>query len=165
MATRYSSDILSTRAGATPAKQAGLGLGVFSIALGAAELIATRKLARTLGVDHRTGRTTLRLFGAREVMAGAGLLAAPAHSALMWNRVAGDMMDLTALGLAARHGGRKGAIAKATAFVIGAALIDVWVARALDRSTGKTLPSRAAGPSAPPTGEESTGGVCPSDPA
>lgn len=153
MATHDNPDICSAQAGAIAAEQAGFGLGVFSIALGAAELLATRKLARNLGVDHRTGRTTLRLFGAREVMAGAGLLAAPAHSALMWNRVAGDMMDLTALGLAVRHGGRRAAIAKATAFVVGAALIDVWVARALDRSTGKTLPARAAGPGAQTTGQ------------
>jgi len=125
-------------------RRASLGLGFFSIALGVVELTATRRIARALGNDHRAGRTTLRVFGAREMLAGAGLLAAPAHSTLMWNRVAGDAMDLAALGLAARRAPRLGAIWGAIAFVAGAAIIDTLVARALDQRTGKALPVRAA---------------------
>lgn len=125
-------------------RRASLSLGLFSIALGVAELAATRRIARALGNDHRAGRTTLRLFGAREMLAGAGLLAAPAHSTLMWNRVAGDAMDLAALGLAARKAPRLGAVWGAIGFVAGATLIDALVARALDRRTGKAFPVGAA---------------------
>lgn len=122
------------------AKRLSFGLGLFSIALGVAEVAATRRIARALGNDHRAGRATLRAFGAREMLAGAGLLAAPAHSTLVWNRVAGDAMDLAALGLAARSAPRHRAVWGALAFVAGATLIDALVARALDKSTGKALP-------------------------
>lgn len=122
-------------------RRLSLGLGIFSIALGMAELAATRRIARALGNDHRVGRTTLRAFGAREMLAGAGLIAAPAHSTLVWNRVAGDAMDLAALGLAARSAPRHRAIWGALAFVAGATVIDALVARALDRRTGKAFPT------------------------
>ena len=134
-------------------KRLSFGLGLFSIALGVAEVAATRRIARALGNDHRAGRTTLRAFGVREMLAGAGLLAAPAHSTLVWNRVAGDAMDLAALGLAARQAPRRRAVWGALAFVAGATVIDALVARALDKSTGKALPTRHAGrptPSTPP---------------
>lgn len=125
-------------------KRLSFGLGLFSIALGVAELAATRRIARALGNDHRAGRATLRAFGAREMLAGVGLVAAPAHSTLVWNRVAGDAMDLAALGLAARQAPRRHAIWGALAFVAGATVIDALVARALDRNTGRALPIRFA---------------------
>ncbi|WP_238564930.1 hypothetical protein [Sphingobium bisphenolivorans] len=128
------------------AKQISFGLGLFSIALGLAEIAATRRIAGALGNDHKAGRTTLRVFGAREMLAGAGLLAAPAHSALVWNRFAGDLMDLTALGLGARRAPRSRALWGAVAFVAGATLLDAWVARSLDRTTGSTFPSRTRSP-------------------
>lgn len=129
------------------ARHISLGLGIFSIALGVAEIAATRRIARALGNDHRTGRATLRAFGAREMLAGAGLLVAPAHSTLVWNRVAGDAMDLAALGLAARKTPRHRGLWGAVAFVAGATVIDALVARALDKRTGKAFPGRGAAPS------------------
>ena len=124
------------------ARRASLGLGLFSIALGVVEIAATRRIARALGNDHRVGRATLKAFGAREMLAGAGLLAAPAHSTLVWNRVAGDAMDLAALGLAARSAPRHRAVWGAIAFVAGATIIDALVARALDKTTGSAFPVR-----------------------
>lgn len=131
-------------------KSISFGLGIFSIALGLAELGATRRIARALGNDHKIGRATLRAFGAREMLAGAGLLAAPAHSALVWNRVAGDVMDLTALGLGARKAPRSHALWGAVAFVAGATILDTVVARALDRTTARTFPRHSSheGPTA-----------------
>ena len=125
------------------ARRLSFGLGIFSIALGLAEVAATRRIARALGNDHRAGRVTLRAFGAREMLAGAGLLAAPAYSTPVWNRVAGDAMDLAALGLAARKAPRRRAVWAALAFVVGATVVDALVARALDRSTGKAFPAGA----------------------
>jgi hypothetical protein len=115
-----------------------------------AEIVATRRIARALGNDHRIGRATLKAFGAREMLAGAGLLAAPAHSTLVWNRVAGDALDLAALGLAARKAPRHRAVWGAIAFVAGATVIDALVARTLDKSTGSAFPARR---SARPSGQ------------
>jgi hypothetical protein len=122
------------------AKQIGLGLGIFSIGLGLVELAAPGRIARWLGVDNDSAKTTIRAFGAREIAAGAALLKAPASSANVWNRVLGDAMDAGALGLAARSSNRKGALAAAAAFVGGAMIADVLAARALDKATGRTFP-------------------------
>ena len=74
------------------------------------------------------------------MIAGAGILAAPAASATIWNRVLGDTMDLAALGLAARRSPANPAIWSALAFVAAATALDVFTARGLDRQTGKLLP-------------------------
>jgi hypothetical protein len=122
------------------AKQIGLGLGIFSIGLGLVELAAPGRIARWLGVDNDSAKTTIRAFGAREIAAGAALLKAPASSANVWNRVLGDAMDAGALGLAAAKSERKGAVMGAMAFVGGAMIADVLAARALDKATGRTFP-------------------------
>jgi hypothetical protein len=77
-------------------KRMSLGLGYFSLALGAAELLASRRIARALDAQGHEG--LIKAFGAREIVAGVGLLQAPAHATRVWNRVAGDAMDLSALG-------------------------------------------------------------------
>ncbi|APL94585.1 hypothetical protein EWH08_07700 [Sphingobium indicum] len=117
-------------------KHWSLGLGLFSIGLGLAEVARPRAIARRLGHDHAAARVTIRLFGARELLSGAGILAAPAHSTRVWNRVAGDALDLAALVLASRRRPLWAPIA----FVMGATVADIVVARALDRKTGKMLP-------------------------
>jgi hypothetical protein len=76
-------------------KKLGFGLGLFSLALGAAELFASERIARALDVEGHEG--VIQAFGAREVVAGLGLVAAPANASGVWNRVAGDGMDLAAL--------------------------------------------------------------------
>lgn len=122
-------------------KAAGLGLGLFSIALGAAELFGAKRIARSLEANGHEG--LVRGFGAREVAAGLGLLAAPANASGVWNRVAGDAMDLTALGAAARNAPRNRVVWGSLAFVVAATILDIVVARGLDRTTGKALPIRA----------------------
>ena len=122
-------------------KTLGLGLGFFSIALGAVELLAARRIARALEADGHAG--LVRGFGAREVVAGLGLLSAPANASGVWNRVAGDAMDLAALGAAARNAPRNRAVWGSLAFVLGATFLDVVVARGLDRTTGEALPLAA----------------------
>jgi hypothetical protein len=132
-------------------KRVSKGLGLFSIALGAAEVLAARRIAR--GLSMTGSERMIRGFGVREVTAGAGLLMAPAHSTRMWNRVAGDVMDLGALGLAARRAPKKKAVIGALAFVAGATLLDWVVARGLDRKTGKIAPRRTE-PKVAPNAEE-----------
>lgn len=128
-------------------KGLSFGLGVFSIALGAVELLATRRIAQALGQNDAATRTTLRAFGVREAVAGAGLLAAPAHSTNVWNRVAGDALDLAALGLAARRAPKSAFLWGAVGFAAAAA-VDWLTARGLDRETGKASPRRTGEPGA-----------------
>lgn len=128
-------------------KKMSLGLGLFSIALGAAELLAPRRITRALDAEGSEG--LVKAFGVRELAAGAGILAFPAHSGTIWNRVAGDALDLAALGVAARGAPRNLAVWGALGFVLGATAIDLLTARGLDRTTGKLLPfEQPQGPAA-----------------
>jgi hypothetical protein len=122
-------------------KMAGLGLGIFSIMLGVAELLAPRQIAGALEAEGH--ETLIRGFGVREIVAGLGLINAPANASGVWNRIAGDAMDLTALAAAGRNGPRNKAVWGALAFVAAATALDVIVARGLGRTTGKVLPLRA----------------------
>lgn len=121
-------------------KKLSIGLGVFSIALGAAELLAPRRIAKALSAPDHQG--LVRGFGAREVAAGAAIFQAPGHSTTIWNRVLGDVMDLTALGAAARRAPGNRAVQAALAFVAAVTALDVVTALGLDRQTGKVLPLR-----------------------
>ncbi|HVM23422.1 MAG TPA: hypothetical protein VM308_09025 [Sphingomicrobium sp.] len=118
----------------------GYGLGIFSIGLGLLEVAAPGRLARWLGMDSKRARSTIALFGGRELLAGAMLLRGPAVSTNVWNRVIGDGIDLAALAYAFGRSNRRAAVAGAIGFVAGAASIDIWVARGLDRETGRTFP-------------------------
>jgi hypothetical protein len=126
-------------------KKLSLGLGFFSLALGAAELLAPKKIAKEL--DAEGHETLVKGFGAREIAAGLAIVNAPAHSLGIWNRVLGDMMDLTALGVAAKNAPRNKAVWGSLAFVAGATLLDYLTARGLDQQTGKLLPVREQGES------------------
>lgn len=132
------------------AKRIGSGLGYFSLALGLVEVAAPGRLARWLGVDNGTAKSTIRAFGVRELLAGGALLRGPAVSTNVWNRVIGDAMDAGALGLAATRSNRKGAVLGALAFVGGAMVADYLAARALDKDTGRTFP-RSSRPGDPLT--------------
>jgi hypothetical protein len=127
---------------ASAAKQTSLGLGIFSLALGAAEVIAPRRIAEFLGLDpDGSASTIIRAFGMRELMAGALLIRGPALSTNVWNRVIGDGMDIYSLAAALRTSRKPKAVAGALAFVGGITALDVWTAKALDRETGRALPN------------------------
>ena len=108
-----------------------LGLGWFSLALGAAELLASRRIARALDAEGYEG--VIKGFGAREVAAGVGLLTRPESAPRMWNRVAGDAMDMAALGAVARGNRNPALLWGAVAFVAGAALVDTLAALGLSQ--------------------------------
>lgn len=112
------------------------GLGWFSIALGAAELLMPRQVARVIGVSEDNA-TLLRMMGAREIAAGVGLLMQPQNPAWLKARVAGDALDLTLLGAAmSRDDADRMRLAGAAITVAGVTAIDVMAARELDRQTG-----------------------------
>jgi len=114
------------------------GLGVFSIALGLAEMFAPRLLGRAIGVGERT--TLLPLLGARELASGLGILSQRRKSGWLWSRVGGDAMDLALLALAMRaFPGRRNRIGMAVAAVVGVALLDLWSSRRMSRSEPRHL--------------------------
>src|SRR5436305_4235959 len=72
------------------------GLGWFSIGLGLAEILAPRAVSKLVGVRPRA--RLVQLFGLREIISGIGILTQPRPVNGMAARVAGDALDLSALG-------------------------------------------------------------------
>lgn len=112
------------------------GLGWFSIGLGLAELLAPRGIARISGVRGNTN--FIRLMGLREIAHGIAIFSQGKRPATaVWSRVAGDALDLAALGSAfASRGSNKGRVAFATANVLAVTALDVICAQQL--STNRT---------------------------
>lgn len=107
------------------------GLGWVSLGLGVAQLAAPDRVRRLSGVDDSAAsRAVVPLVGARELVHAAGLLTGRRKSAWAWTRVAGDAMDLTALGMAMTHrsGGRRRRLLAVTGAVAGITVIDLLTA-------------------------------------
>jgi hypothetical protein len=105
-------------------------IGWFSLALGAAEILAPGRLASWLGMEGR--ENLLRLYGVREVAKGVGILSERRPAGWMWARVAGDFLDLATLAPAlAEDNPRRGNVAVAMAAVAGVTALDVIAARQL----------------------------------
>jgi uncharacterized membrane protein len=111
-------------------------LGWFSLGLGLAQLLATKRVAQLIGVDEddMDTRRALRLVGARELACGFGLLSESHSAAWAWARVAGDVMDLALVGTAlqSRHANAD-RLLLAGAGVVGVACVDTYAAYALQR--------------------------------
>ena len=117
------------------------GLGLFSVALGALELLAPRQLARAL--DMQGQERLLQVYGLREIGAGIGILASRNKAPWLWARVAGDVLDLATLGAAMGASRRKEAVAMAIGSVAMVTAIDIACARALqDGSVEKEIEYR-----------------------
>jgi uncharacterized membrane protein len=107
-------------------------LGWFSVALGAAELLAPRAVARVIGIDEEEHTTLLRSYGIRELAAGVGILTRPKPTYWMWNRVIGDTVDLSSLGKAMRSPNTdKTRLTAATIAVLGVTALDILCSVAL----------------------------------
>ena len=119
------------------------GLGWFSIALGAMELLAPRRVSREIGMrDHST---LVGTYGAREIATGVGILASRNPTPWLWGRVAGDVLDVVSLLPAATTPGRKQGNAMASlAAVAGVLLIDAYCARHLSQQAGSKGPAMLA---------------------
>jgi hypothetical protein len=124
----YESDHTTTRL--------SMALGWLSLALGAAELLAPRQLARLVGVDRRNATTgLLRAYGAREIASGIAILSQPNNPRWLWSRVGGDAIDLATLGSAAGdENADHGRLSLAAAAVMGVTALDVLCARRLSHS-------------------------------
>ena len=115
------------------------GLGLFSIALGVAELVAPRSLGRALGREHRAG--LLRAYGLREIATGVGILAAADPTPWIWGRVAGDALDLMTLapGLSDDNPERAN-VAAALGTVAAVTLLDLYCAQQLRANAEQPRP-------------------------
>ena len=107
------------------------GLGLLSLALGVTKLAMPRGLAKLVGVGD-DGRTpfVLRLLGAKEIASGLNVLMQPQRPSALWTRVAGDLVDLGLLGVAAGTKRMNGVrLAGAIAATAGVLALDVFAAR------------------------------------
>lgn len=74
------------------------GLGLYSLGMGLAEIAAPTMLAKAIGIEPDfSTRLTMRLFGARGIAQGIGILAKPKKPIPVWSRVVGDAIDLAFL--------------------------------------------------------------------
>jgi uncharacterized membrane protein len=119
-------------------------LGVFSVGLGLAQILAPHGVARAIGIDDDDeNRTTMRAVGLREIATGVGLLTQQRPAPFAWGRVTGDAMDLALLGRA--FGSRRndhGRLAAAAAAVAGVTILDIVAGQRLSRP-GNGVSTRA----------------------
>lgn len=107
---------------AAPARPLATFLGLFSIGLGLAEALAPRRVGEAIGVRHPN---LLRAYGLREIATGVGILASRRPAALLWGRLAGDVLDLATLAAAyAQDRSDRTRVMLATAAVTGVAVLD-----------------------------------------
>src|SRR4051812_12503875 len=122
------------------AEQLARGLGFFSLGLGLSEFLAPRAIAKISGIDEKnTG--VIRLMGLREILHGLGIFTQGKRPAeAMWARVAGDALDLAALGAAfASPKSGKGRLAFATANVLAVAALDLICAQQLSSNNSTSM--------------------------
>ncbi len=124
-------------AGARTDERLARALGWFSIGLGLTELLMPRLLGRAIGVG--THPVLMRALGMREIASGVGILSRQVPAAAwMRTRVAGDVMDLALLGLAAANTRRtrRMRVLAAGAAVAGVTALDVIASNRLGRREG-----------------------------
>lgn len=118
------------------------GLGWLSIGLGVAQLLAPRAVSRAAGVNEHP--LLLRAVGVREIVSGAGILSQPRQDGWLWSRVAGDVMDLALLGVAAKtvnrfDARRRRRIGTAAVVVTGITLFDLMSSMRKSRQAGMSI--------------------------
>jgi hypothetical protein len=114
------------------------GLGLFSIALGIAEIAAPRAIARTLGMKGQEG--LIAGYGVREIATGIGILASKDPTPWIWGRVAGDGLDLATLATALEgNNPKKSNVGIAMAAVAGVTALDVYCAQTLSHESPHPL--------------------------
>jgi len=118
------------------ADQLAIALGWFSVALGATEILAPRRLASAIGLAD-TSTSTIQAFGVREIASGLAILMRPDQPLPMWSRVGGDAVDLSYLASAMNDPDNdRGRILAAMAAVLGVTVADVLSAQRLRRRDG-----------------------------
>lgn len=115
------------------------GIGLFSIGLGVAELVAPGKIAKTFGLEGK--ENLLRAYGLREIGSGIGTLSINPVPAL-WSRVGGDVLDAATLAFGAKGSDdrtKKNAM-YGIAAVAGIAALDAFAASMMKKRGGERPP-------------------------
>jgi hypothetical protein len=124
-----------------PARTLAQGLGWFSIALGATEVLAPGMISRWLGMKN--SEPVLQAYGVREIATGIGILASDNPSGWLWGRVAGDGLDIATLaGGFDESDANTRNIGVALVAVLGVTALDVLCARRLARQNGHARPEQ-----------------------
>lgn len=120
-------------------------LGVFSIGLGLAQVLAPETMSKICGIDDAEGNApVMRALGAREISHGIAILSKQQPEKAVWSRVAGDALDLALLGKAmANPDNHRGRTLFATANVLAVTALDVMCARQLSMQP-KTIANAGA---------------------
>jgi uncharacterized membrane protein len=122
------------------------GLGWFSIALGAAAVLAPRAFGSVAGVGRGAG-SLMRNTGVRELATGVGILSQRNPAPWLWSRVVGDVLDLAVLGTGLRPGNPgRGRAAFSFAAVAGILALDTLAAAHFTKHAGHPLVSGVAAP-------------------
>ena len=122
------------------------GLGWFSVAVGAAAVLAPRALGSAAGLSRET-RGMVRSIGVRELAVGIGILSRRNPAPWLWARTVGDAVDLSLL-LTSMAPGRPGRARAAFSFtaVAGLLALDALAASHLTKHAGHPLVSGVAAP-------------------
>jgi len=120
-------------------------LGVFSIGLGLAQVLAPLTMSKICGIDDAEGNTSvMRALGMREISHGVAVLSKQQPEKAMWSRVAGDALDLALLGkVMANPKNHRGRTLFATANVLAVTALDVMAAKQLSMQP-KTIANAGA---------------------
>ena len=110
-------------------------LGVFSLGLGLAQVLAPESMSKICGIKDAEGnRGLMRALGAREISNGIAILSRQQPEKALWSRVAGDALDLAMLGkVMANPENSRGRALFATANVLAVTALDVMAARTLSK--------------------------------
>ena len=114
------------------ARRLARGLGLFSLALGAAKVAAPGRLARALGMKKRAG--AIRATGVRELVSGIGTLAARRPTAWIWSRVLGGIVEAGTLLYGLKRNRRRRNVGIALGAMAGVAALDLLCGRQLGRA-------------------------------
>jgi uncharacterized membrane protein len=120
-------------------------LGVFSIGLGLAQVLAPETMSKICGIEDAEGNSSvMRALGAREISHGIAILSKQQPEKAVWSRVAGDALDLALLGKAmANPDNHRGRTLFATANVLAVTALDVMCAKQLSMQP-KTIANAGA---------------------
>lgn len=111
-------------------------LGWLSYGLGAAELMGSQRIAKTLGLEGQ--ESLIRAYGARELAAGVMSLSVNANVGVA-SRIVGDFADLATLALAKGGTPQQQRSRKNALVAVGAiTLVDVLVFAAMQKRHGRT---------------------------
>jgi len=104
-----------------------------SLGIGMTELAAPDKVQNWMGLPRGTGTGVIRILGMRELMHGIDLLLHRHARTGVRSRVAGDLLDSVALGVAATRTRDMKAFGLIAGLVMGIGLADMLFAKRLNR--------------------------------